>query len=136
MSFLCISHIRIVILHILIVISYTYSLIQHHRISQKALEQANLSKVMDGLNVLGRVPWKINTTIYKVAQQCWDDGIVIGEIPSPHDFELPPQPVRPEGNFTDADYKSDQEEFKLYREALTKYRRIHQKNMVRECCLT
>jgi DNA-directed RNA polymerase len=82
---------------------------------------------MDGLNVLGRVPWKINKRILKVAQTCWDDGIALGDIPSLTDFELPPAPIRPEGD--DLDYKSADGDFQRYREKLVKYRRIDQKNM-------
>jgi len=95
---------------------------------QNALEEADLSTVMDGLNVLGKVPWVINREILKVAQRCWDEGIALGDIPSRTDFELPPIPIRPEG---DSDYKDKDGEFQRYRDALTKYRRIHQKNMVR-----
>lgn len=89
--------------------------------------------IMDGLNTLGRVPWKINNTICDVAHKCWDDGIVIGEIPSQVDFELPSQPIRPEGN--DADFRSDNSDFQKYKEELTKFCHIHQKNMVRKTCV-
>lgn len=84
---------------------------------------------MDGLNVLGRVPWVINKNVLSAAEKCWDDGIVLGDIPSQIDHELPPAPIRPDGS--NKDYNEAQGEFRLYREALLKYRRMYQKNMVR-----
>jgi DNA-directed RNA polymerase len=51
----------------------------------------------------------------------------LGDIPSLTDFELPPAPIRPEGD--DLDYKSADGDFQRYREKLVKYRRIDQKNM-------
>ena len=83
---------------------------------------------MDGLNVLGKVPWVINTDILNVAQRCWDEGIALGDIPLEKDYELPPVPIRPEGN--NENYEDRDGEFSRYRDALSKYRRIHQKNMV------
>ena len=85
---------------------------------------------MDGLNVLGKVPWKINKEIMSLALTCWNDGITLGDIPSREDFYLPPHPVRPDGN--SSDYKEGEGEFRRYREALIKYRRINQKNLVSE----
>lgn len=85
---------------------------------------------MDGLNVLGKVPWKINKKIMSLALTCWEDGIALGDIPSREDFDLPPHPVRPNGN--NSDFEENEGEFRRYREALIKYRRIHQKNMVSE----
>ena len=85
---------------------------------------------MDGLNVLGQVPWVINKNVLKVAEKCWDEGIVLGDIPSKIDLDLPPMPIRPDGDH--ADYQEAQGEFQTYREALIKHRRVHQKNMVCE----
>jgi hypothetical protein len=98
------------------------------QLQKDALKQADLSIVMDGLNVLGQVPWVINKNVLAAAEKCWNDGIVLGDIPSHEDYDLPDAPVRPEGN--NKDYKESQGEFQAYREALVKYRRIHQKNMV------
>ncbi len=92
------------------------------------MKQADLSVLMDGLNVLGRVPWVINKTVLNAADRCWEEGIVLGDIPSRVDHELPPTPMRPEGSSTE--YTEKQGEFRAYREALQKYRRIHQKNLV------
>jgi DNA-directed RNA polymerase len=97
------------------------------QVQEKALHEGDLSTVMDGLNVLGRVPWVINKSILETAQRCWNEGIVLGDIPSRTDFEVPPQPLRPDG--ADIDYQSKDGEFAKYREALAKHRRINQKNM-------
>jgi len=106
------------------------------QVQQEALQHSDLSTVFDGLNVLGSVPWAINKKILKVAQKCWDDGIVLGEIPSRTDLEVPPKPIKPEMredvNYKDKEspgYKEAIEEYKLYREASVKYNRINQKNM-------
>jgi DNA-directed RNA polymerase, mitochondrial len=99
------------------------------QVQEKALHEGDLSTVMDGLNVLGRVPWVINKNTLDIAQRCWDEGIVLGDIPSRTDFVVPPQPLRPDGG--DIDYQSKDGEFAKYREALAKHRRINQKNMVR-----
>lgn len=91
--------------------------------------------VLDGLNVLGRVPWKVNREILAVAQRCWDEGIAIGDIPSRKDFELPPEPIPMPYNedvYKDKDspaYKAAMEEYRSYCEAKVRYRRIYQKNM-------
>ena len=83
---------------------------------------------MDGLNVLGRVPWVINKNVLCAAERCWDEGIVLGDIPSRIDHDLPPAPLRPDGS--NKDYEEAQGEFRMYRESLQKYRRVYQKNMV------
>jgi len=94
---------------------------------KEALDLADLSTVVDGLNVLGQVPWVINKHVLNAAQRCWDENISLGDIPSRTDFVLPPEPIRPDGD--NKDYKSSDGEFRLYRESLTKYRRVYQKNM-------
>jgi len=105
-------------------------------LQEDALYEADLSTVLDGLNVLGSVPWMINPIILEAAQRCWKEGIAIGDIPSQKDFEVPPEPIRPESypDFMTLDKESEQyktivEEYNLYREAMMKYRRIRQKNM-------
>jgi len=104
-------------------------------IQKDALHKANLSDLYDGLNALGRVPWKINRTTLDVAQKCWDDGVVIGDIPSRIDLEVPPMPIRPENNQNKSPdknnpaYEKQIEEYKKYRDAVTKHRRLNQKNM-------
>lgn len=103
---------------------------------KNALHQADLDLVYSGLNSLGRVPWKINKCVLDVAQACWDRGIVLGDIPSRVDFDLPHEPVRPEEPTKEMFENKDSEEFReaakkymKYREDAVRYRKIYQKNM-------
>lgn len=90
----------------------------------------------DGLNALGRVPWKINDKILSVAEKCWDNNIPIGDIPQRTDYEVPDEPIRPEPVEVKPEkgtpaHKAWVDEAKKYQDALTKYDRINQRNMVR-----
>ena len=91
-------------------------------VQKDALGLGDLSTIMEGLNALGRVPWKINKKILEAAERCWDEGVVLGDIPSQKDFEVPPVPIRP-------DERVDVESYKKYREDALKHRRMIQKNM-------
>jgi DNA-directed RNA polymerase, mitochondrial len=99
------------------------------------LQNADLSTLYNGLNAMGRVPWKINDRILEVAQCCWDSNIAVGDVPSKTDLVVPPKPVRPKRAVALMDkgspeYKRYVAENRKYREALSKYNRIRQKNMV------
>ena len=103
----------------------------------RALKAANLDVVLEGLNALGRVPWKIHPDILQVAQRCWKDGIALGDIPSRQDVDVPQLPERPSvtdpnvyGNKESLEYKALMEEWKIFRTQISKYRRAKQKNMV------
>ena len=96
---------------------------------------ADLSTVYDGLNALGRVPWKINDRILKVAQQCWSTNVAVGDIPSRLDYALPVEPIAPERPSVklekgSSEYKEYLEATRRYREETRRYNRIRQKNMV------
>lgn len=97
---------------------------------------ADLSTVFDGLNVLGRVPWRINKNILDVAKRCWDDDVALGDIPSRTDFEVPEEPDRPtqpsllEIEKGTDEYKETLAVYQKYYEARNKFNRIIQKNMV------
>jgi len=112
-------------------------LMRYHgcKTQEEALQHTDLTTVFDGLNALGRVPWKINRKILEVAQKCWEDNIPLGDIPSQTDYELPPEPQQPQSpppgfDKESAEYKHIISENRRYREALSKYNRIRQKNMV------
>lgn len=49
---------------------------------QEALMNADLSTVYNGLNALGRVPWRINRKVLATAQRCWDENIPLGDVRS------------------------------------------------------
>lgn len=105
-------------------------------VQREALQQADLTGVCDGLDILGKTAWAINKKILEVGQKCWKDNISIGDIPSQTDFELPPEPVRPSFDFEitydkeDVDYQRRMAAMNGYRESIAKRQRILQKNMV------
>ena len=65
---------------------------QYYTIIKDSLHRADLSKVMEGLNVLGKIPWKINHLVLDIAWKCWENGIALGDIPSRVDYDIPPLP--------------------------------------------
>mmetsp|Transcript_6061 Transcript_6061/g.9281 ORF Transcript_6061/g.9281 Transcript_6061/m.9281 type:complete len:1018 (-) Transcript_6061:710-3763(-) len=104
------------------------------KLQEEALWGADLSVVCDGLDVIGCIPWIINSKILAVAKQCWDSNIVLGDIPPRNDFEVPPKPTRPDHfpkilDKTSDFYKEHLEEIKEYFYAITKHNRMKQKNM-------
>jgi DNA-directed RNA polymerase len=108
-------------------------------VQKEALQNADLSIVCDGLNILGKTPWKINKEILKVGEFCWENDIPIGDIPSRTDLEVPPEPIYPSTTFDpeiytnkdDPEMKEKINAIQSYRDNTTKYHRVLQKNMVR-----
>jgi DNA-directed RNA polymerase, mitochondrial len=103
---------------------------------REALRNAESSTVFDGLNALGRVKWKINKALLAVAQQCWQDNIPLGDIPSQTDVDLPEEPLQPAWTETrpekgTKEYEQSVAHYKAYRERLARYNRVKQKIMVR-----
>lgn len=106
-------------------------------VQKEALQHADISVVCDGLNILGKTPWKINKKILEVGEYCWENDIPIGDIPSRTDLKVPPEPVYPSTTFDPAMYANkDDPEMKekinaiqSYRDSTTKYHRVLQKNM-------
>jgi len=106
------------------------------RSQREALQESNLDSVYDGLNVLGKVPWVINKEILRVAHDCWENNIPLGDIPTQTNYNVPDQPIRPERQ-TDLvlddkeseTYKASVMEYKAYRESTRKFLRMKQKNM-------
>lgn len=107
-------------------------------VQKEALQHADISVVCDGLNILGKTPWKINKKILEVGEYCWENNIPIGDIPSRTDLEVPPEPVYPSAacgpdNFANKDdpkVKEKIDAIQCYRDSTTKYHRVLQKNMV------
>lgn len=104
-------------------------------IQKEVLQNADLKTVYEGLNALAQVPWKINKRLLRVAQQCWESNIALGDIPSQTDFDVPDEPIPPEQFYDKLDregpaYEEQLQSFKSYRESLNKRNRIVQKNMV------
>ncbi|CAB9510800.1 RNA polymerase 2, chloroplastic/mitochondrial [Seminavis robusta] len=111
------------------------------KLQREALDEADLTPVLDGLNALSREPWVINKTVLNVAQQCWDRNVPLGDIPSRTDLVVPPEPTPPERtkfkSSDDPDFdeayveqkkKEWAKEFNSFKEARNRYRRVQQKN--------
>ncbi|KAL7569203.1 hypothetical protein ACA910_016762 [Epithemia clementina (nom. ined.)] len=104
------------------------------KMQRELLDNSDLSMVLDGLNVLGAVPWRINEKIWDVAKECHEKNIALGDIPTQTDFEVPVKPIRPtnlDGKFVPAgapEHDAVIEKLKEYTEKLARYRRIVQKN--------
>jgi DNA-directed RNA polymerase len=50
-----------------------------------------LSKVFDGVNFLGSIPWQINEPVWKVVKALWAQGGGVGDMPASLDKPLPRQ---------------------------------------------
>eukprot|EP00523_Entomoneis_sp_CCMP467_P022963 CAMPEP_0168827670 /NCGR_PEP_ID=MMETSP0727-20121128/117_1 /TAXON_ID=265536 /ORGANISM="Amphiprora sp., Strain CCMP467" /LENGTH=1128 /DNA_ID=CAMNT_0008880841 /DNA_START=18 /DNA_END=3404 /DNA_ORIENTATION=- len=100
----------------------------------EALNMADNTVLLDGLNVLGSVPWKINKRLVEVSQKCWEDNIPLGDIPSQTDIDVPDKPIKPEfvpewpEKGTPA-YDALLKEWEQYRDAFQRFSRKHRQNM-------
>mmetsp|Transcript_21755 Transcript_21755/g.47275 ORF Transcript_21755/g.47275 Transcript_21755/m.47275 type:complete len:1265 (+) Transcript_21755:177-3971(+) len=106
---------------------------RHCKTQKDSIHRADLSKVMEGLNVLGKIPWKINQKVLDAALKCWDDGIILGDIPSQVNFEVPPLPEALEyqdyKTLGDFEKKVQLDAYLKYKDKLSKHNRFKQKNM-------
>ena len=118
-------------------------LIRFHgsQMQREALDGADLTTVLDGLNSLSREAWIINKTILNIAQECWEKNIPLGDIPSRTDLAVPPEPIPPERTIfqsannieVDDEVVKEQKqqwskEFKSFKEARNRFQRVLQKN--------
>lgn len=55
----------------------------------RALQNASVDPLLEGLNFLGSIPWMMNTEVCDVAKALYAKGEVIGEIPSKEIFPMP-----------------------------------------------
>lgn len=101
---------------------------------REVLEQADLRLVMDGLNALSSVQWRVNGVVLDVAKECWERNIQLGtDIPSRTDLEVPPEPeAPPRTDFEKGtpEYDASVKEYVQFREKLNRRNRQKQKNMV------
>ncbi|GMI43369.1 hypothetical protein TrCOL_g9668, partial [Triparma columacea] len=106
-------------------------------LQNKALDEAELDTVCEGLNALGKTPWKINKEMLEIQLEAWRRGLTLGDLPQTEDHELPEEPKKfDKSNFAPAplnpDGKVDKEhpDYKNYMEKLSKYydeKKIYQK---------
>jgi DNA-directed RNA polymerase len=54
-----------------------------------ALRNADIPEILEALNFLGNVPWRINSRVLDIMTKLWERGEVIGEIPSKLDITMP-----------------------------------------------
>jgi DNA-directed RNA polymerase len=58
-----------------------------------AIENQDMSKVLSGLDVLGKVPWNINQDVFRVMVEAWNKGLPIGGLVTEEvDVERPVEP--------------------------------------------
>lgn len=118
-------------------------LIRFHgsQMQREALDEADLTTVFDGLNALSREPWVINKTILAVADECWEQNIPLGDIPSRTDLEVPPEPSPPPKTsfVSEEDPEYDEErvaaqkkawstQYRSFQEQRNRHKRVQQKN--------
>lgn len=51
--------------------------------------QDQMKVIYEALNALGETAWRINTDVYNVVKQAWEEGGGIAELPSRHDIPFP-----------------------------------------------
>ncbi|RKF83818.1 DNA-directed RNA polymerase, mitochondrial [Golovinomyces cichoracearum] len=60
---------------------------------EAAIAQGDMSTVFQGLNVLGKTPWRINNAVYEVMVEAWNTGEAIANFPPLNpQFEVPEEP--------------------------------------------
>ncbi|TIA50043.1 DNA/RNA polymerase [Aureobasidium pullulans] len=58
-----------------------------------AIQRGDLEKVFEALNVLGKVPWKINENVLRVQIEAWNTGEPIANFaPLDPNIDMPPEP--------------------------------------------
>ncbi|KAF2871359.1 DNA-directed RNA polymerase mitochondrial precursor [Massariosphaeria phaeospora] len=62
--------------------------------AHSAIENGDMSQVLAGLDVLGKLPWKINEPVFRVMAEAWNAGESVGDlIPEQDDLQRPPEPA-------------------------------------------
>lgn len=74
---------------------------------EKLIEEGDISKVLDAVNIAQETPWLINTDILDVQEYLWENGGGVGGVPEADDL---PEPSRPWGEMS-------KEEWQNYKEA-------------------
>lgn len=62
--------------------------VEQEKYLREAIHGGRIELVMEGLNVLGRTPWKINKQVFDIVLQVWNSGERLGKVP-PAIYDLP-----------------------------------------------
>ncbi|KUJ16230.1 DNA/RNA polymerase [Mollisia scopiformis] len=58
-----------------------------------AIDQGDMKIMFDGLNALGRTPWRINQPVFDIMLEAWNSGEAIANIPAENPkISIPPEP--------------------------------------------
>lgn len=61
--------------------------------AEAAIDQGDMKIMFDGLNALGRTPWRINQPVFDVMLEAWNSGKAIANIPPENpQISIPPEP--------------------------------------------
>lgn len=71
---------------------------------RKIVESADLSKVMEALNIVQAVPWQVNTDILSVMKAAWEQNLAIG-MPHKEPLAIPESPVEGKSKDTLTDHE-------------------------------
>jgi DNA-directed RNA polymerase len=87
--------------------------------SQAAIDNGDMKKVLAGLDVLGKVPWKVNRAVFEVMAKAWNSGEGIGSL-VPGDTKLErPAELGPEASHQQRmDYAVAMREYKNKKDGL------------------
>ena len=69
-----------------------------------AVKLGHVNYVLEGLNILGSTPWKVNRDVFDVVLEVWNSGKRFGKIPEAN--YSAPEPVRPGDYDTNLEAKS------------------------------
>eukprot|EP00605_Chrysophyceae_sp_TOSAG23-4_P002945 GSChrysophyteH1.ASY1.ANO1.3243.1 assembled CDS len=68
----------------------------YNRSQSDAIRRGDMRGVLEGLDYLGQIPWKINETIFTVFKTALHRGIKVGELPSTRNIDPPDPTVDPQ----------------------------------------
>jgi DNA-directed RNA polymerase len=61
--------------------------------AEAAIDQGDMKIMFDGLNALGRTPWRINQPVFDIMLEAWNSGEPIANIPAENPkISIPPEP--------------------------------------------
>lgn len=55
----------------------------------EVVRNAVMPSVLQGLDYLGSIPWRVNKKVFDVICEAWERGLTIGEIPPKNSYEIP-----------------------------------------------